>query len=118
MPTTLYYALARRQFWRYDASVCDASKTDGDLPAPSCVFHDITRGDLDIPCGRNPDGNFYDCFGASGRFGDSGTGKRIYGELSSSSSNSEPAYPATVGYDLATGLGSVDATNLFDAWPH
>ena len=113
----VYYALARRQFWRYDASVCDASKTDGDLPAPSCVFHDITRGDMDIPCGRNPDGNFYDCFGASGRFGDSGTGKRIYGELSSSDSNSESAYPATVGYDLATGLGSVDATNLFDAWP-
>jgi hypothetical protein len=113
----VYYALARRQFSRYDASVCDASKTDGDLPAPSCVFHDITRGDIDIPCGRNPDGDFYDCFGASGRFGDSGTGNRIYGELSSSDSHSEPAYPATVGYDLATGLGSVDATNLFDAWP-
>jgi hypothetical protein len=44
-------------------------------------------------------------------------GSRIIGELSSSDSKNEPAYPATVGYDLATGLGSVDATNLFNAWP-
>ena len=32
-------------------------------------------------------------------------------------SENAPAYPATVGYDLATGLGSVNATNLFNAWP-
>jgi subtilase family serine protease len=113
----VYYALARAQFRHFGASACDASKADGELPAPGCVFHDITRGDMDIPCGRNPDGNFYDCFGASGHFPVSGTGERIYGELSSLDSNSEPAYPATVGYDLATGLGSVDATNLFNAWP-
>lgn len=25
--------------------------------------------------------------------------------------------PPSAGYDLATGLGSVNATNLFDAWP-
>ncbi len=42
---------------------------------------------------------------------------KIIGELPTSESSSQPAYPATVGYDLATGLGSVNATNLFDAWP-
>jgi hypothetical protein len=26
-------------------------------------------------------------------------------------------YFTTAGYDLATGLGSVDATNMFNAWP-
>jgi hypothetical protein len=73
------------------------------------VFHDITLGDMDIPCGQNPDGQFYDCFGASG--------STIIGELSLSNFENKPAYPATVGYDLATGLGSVDAANLFNAWP-
>jgi len=106
----VYYALAREQFLRPNAKACDASKTDGVPPASNCVFHDITRGDMDIPCGQNPDGHFYDCFGASG--------STIIGELSSSDSKNQPAYPATVGYDLATGLGSVDATNLFNAWPH
>jgi len=113
----VYYALAALQFSGRGASACNASKSDGDLPAAGCVFHDITRGDMDIPCGRNPDGNFYDCFGGSGTFDGVGTGKRLYGELSSADSAGEPAYPATPGYDLATGLGSVDATNLFNAWP-
>lgn len=104
----VYYALARQQFKQPDAYACDASKPDGNLPAKTCVFHDITRGDTDIPCGKNPDGKFYDCYGAYGT---------LIGELSSSNSKAEIAYPATAGYDQATGLGSVDATNLFNAWP-
>src|SRR5580698_10031517 len=105
----VYYALARQQFKQPDAYACDASKPDGNLPAKTCVFHDITRGDTDIPCGTNPDGKFYDCYGAYGT---------LIGELSSSDSKAEITYPATAGYDQATGLGSVDATNLFNAWPH
>ena len=105
----VYYALAGRQFRDVGPSVCDASKRNGELPAASCVFHDVTRGDIDIPCGRNPDGRFYDCFGAAGQ--------SVIGELSQQSSKNEPAYPAAPGYDQATGLGSVDATNLFEAWP-
>ena len=105
----VYYALAHKQFKRANASECDASRRDGALPASTCIFHDITRGDMDIPCGQNADGKFYDCFGASG--------STVFGALSTSKSKNAPAYPATAGYDLATGLGSVDATNLFNAWP-
>jgi subtilase family serine protease len=105
----VYYALAHQQFAQRNPASCDASKPNGTLPAANCVFHDITRGDMDIPCGQNSDGHFYDCFGASG--------STIIGELSNSNSKNSPAYPATPGYDLATGLGSVDATNLFNAWP-
>jgi len=64
---------------------------------------------MDIPCVQNSKGVSFDCYG---------DGIKIIGELSTSTSASEPAYPATVGYDLATGLGSVNATRLFDAWPH
>ena len=105
----VYYALAAAQFTKQGTKACDASQTTGKLPAASCIFNDVTRGDMDIPCGQNGKGNSYDCYE---------DGIKIIGELSTSTSASEPAYPATVGYDLATGLGSVNATRLFDAWPH
>jgi subtilase family serine protease len=102
------YALAAEQFLSPQASGCNASRSDGQLPASNCVFNDITRGDMDIPCGQNSDGHFYDCHGASAS---------LIGELSTSDSQNEPAYRAGRGYDLATGLGSVNATNLFNVWP-
>ncbi len=102
------YPLAARQFRHAGASRCNASQTSGALPAEFCVFNDITRGDMDIPCGINSDGSFYDCHGASAA---------LIGELSKSDSANAPAYPAREGYDLATGLGSVNATNLFEVWP-
>jgi subtilase family serine protease len=104
----VYYALAAQQFQQQGTSRCNASQTSGSLPAATCVFNDITAGDMDVPCGQNSDGSFYDCHGA--------TAKEI-GELSTSNGQNSPAYPATVGYDLATGLGSVNASNLFYAWP-
>jgi subtilase family serine protease len=105
----VYYALAAKQFTKKGTKVCNASQTDGKLPLASCIFNDVTAGDMDIPCGQNSRLFAYDCYG---------DGTKIIGELSTSTSSSEPAYPATVGYDLATGLGSVNATNLFNAWPH
>jgi len=105
----VYYALAKVQFGRAGAAACNASMTTGALPAADCIFHDVTLGDMDIPCGQTPQGKFVDCYGASG--------STIIGELSAAKIHGEPAFAATVGYDLATGLGSVDATNLFDAWP-
>ncbi len=104
----VYYTLAAKQFSQKGTKVCNASQTTGKLPAASCVFNDVTLGDMDIPCGQNSKLFAYDCYG---------NGSKIIGELSTSTSASEPAYPATVGYDLATGLGSVNATSLFDAWP-
>lgn len=102
-----YYFLAGQQFREQGASRCNASQTNGGLPAASCVFNDVTAGDIDIPCGQNADGHFYDCHGADAQ---------NIGELSTSNKKNAPAYPATAGYDLATGLGSVNATNLFYAW--
>jgi subtilase family serine protease len=104
----VYYALAANQFNKQGAKACNASQTSGKLPAAACIFNDITLGDMDIPCGQDPKVFSYDCYG---------NGYQIVGELSTSTSAGEPAYPATVGYDLATGLGSVNATKLFDAWP-
>jgi subtilase family serine protease len=105
----VYYALAASQFSKRGTKACNASQTSGKLPKATCIFNDVTLGDMDIPCGQNSKGVSYNCYG---------DGTKIIGELSTSTSASDPAYPATVGYDLATGLGSVNATSLFNAWPH
>ena len=104
----VYYALAAGQFSKQGTKACNASQISGKLPNAYCIFNDVTAGDMDIPCGQVSKFFSYDCYG---------NGSKIIGELSTSTSASEPAYPATVGYDLATGLGSVNATRLFDAWP-
>jgi hypothetical protein len=103
-----YYALAGQQFQQQGAAACNASQSNGTLPSAACIFHDVTQGDIDIPCGQNSDGNFYDCHGATAT---------LFGELSTANAADAPAFGTTTGYDLATGLGSVNATNLFNAWP-
>ncbi|MFZ0743555.1 MAG: protease pro-enzyme activation domain-containing protein [Terracidiphilus sp.] len=67
----------------------------------SCIFYDITKGNDAVPCiagtpncGTGPPGG--------------------YGILVDSNGN--PAWTTGPGYDLATGLGSVNANNLVNAW--
>jgi subtilase family serine protease len=61
----------------------------------SCLFYDITTGNNDVPCyGGTPN-----C---------SSTTPGVRGTL--------PGYSATAGYDLTTGLGSINIANLFNAW--
>ncbi len=67
-----------------------------------CVFNDLTVGDNAEPCLTGT----VDCFSNN----ESTNG---YGVMRSSTySNSINAFPATAGYDLASGLGSVNITNL------
>lgn len=65
-------------------------------PAGGCIFHDVTSGTIAQPCAKSsPNCNF-------------SNGSDTYGVLS--------GYSATAGYDLATGLGSVNANNLVHNW--
>jgi hypothetical protein len=65
-------------------SQCNGSKTTA-APAASCIFNDITSGNIAVP------------------------GQAGYG-------TSSAKYQATVGYDLASGLGSVNVANLVNKW--
>jgi subtilase family serine protease len=79
------------------------SATLGNKISSACIFHDVTIGNNDVPCfGTN------DCFGSS---------PTAYGVLSTSDTTEKVAYPAQKGWDFATGLGSVNVTNLVNAWP-
>jgi hypothetical protein len=74
------YPLAAQQ--QSAKTACDASNTSTP-PATTCVFNDISTGNISVP------------------------GESAY---------PNGVYAATVGYDLASGLGSVNIANLVTAW--
>jgi hypothetical protein len=81
----------------------------------SSVFHSITQGDIAVNCSGE-----INCFGA----GFVGRGRSAFGSpfaggngaLSTTTGTYTPAFAAGSGYNLATGLGSVDAFNLIMNW--
>ncbi|MDR3388561.1 MAG: protease pro-enzyme activation domain-containing protein [Rudaea sp.] len=99
-PNPTYYALAAAAYGTSGNPSCDSTLGSG--VSSSCVFYDITQGDIVVGCtGSN------NCYVASG----------TVGKLSTSNSSYVPAYAATTGWDFATGIGSVNGYNLALAWP-
>ena len=89
------YPLAATQ--RGLALMCDSSNG----PSALCTFHDITRGNISVPCaGGSPNCS-------------SGT-QNTTGILDSNTSSA--AWNAGAGFDLATGLGTMNVTNLINNW--
>lgn len=76
---------------------CNAS--NGNTIGADCIFHDVTRGDIDVPCKPGSP----NCFGAAGD---------ANGVMSLSTTTTQIAFAAGPGYDLASGLGSVNVTQL------
>ncbi len=98
-PNPTYYALAKAEYDGGGSASCNSSLGNG--VDSSCIFHDVTQGDMDVPCTGS-----HNCYTPSGR----------YGVLSTSNSEYEPAYSAATGWDFASGLGSVNAYNLVMAF--
>ncbi len=99
-PAPVYYALAHGEYNSPGPAACDSSLGTG--VSPACIFHDVTQGDIDVFCQGT-----IDCF----------TDGAPNGVLSVSSTQYKPAYRAHVGWDYATGLGTVNAYNLVMNWP-
>ena len=109
-PNFVYYSLGALEYDFGEADACNSLL--GKQVNPHCVFRDITLGDIDVDCVPLTDGNgntigTFNCYIPSG----------TYGVLSLSNSSFQPAYPATRGWDFATGLGSVNTYNLVRSWP-
>ncbi len=98
---TVLYPLAAKEYGLTGSKICNS--TLGRVIDPSCVFNDVTLGDITQDCRRGS----ANCYAPAGVFGVLSTSKTAY----------QPAYPAGTGYDLATGLGTVNANNLVLAWP-
>jgi hypothetical protein len=96
-PNPVYYQLAAGEYGSSGSTACNS--TTG--AASSCIFYDVTQGDMDVDCvGPN-------CYLADG----------TVGVLSTSNTSFSPAYGTTTGWDFATGIGSVNAANLVNNWP-
>jgi subtilase family serine protease len=92
-PNSELYALAAQQTY----SSCSAERGNGaPVTSTSCYFNDIDTGTIAVPCdysSKSPN-----CVGTD-----------YVGVLS--------GWAATTGYDLATGLGSLNVANVVNAWP-
>ena len=99
-PNAVYYKLAAGEYGSSGSSSCNSS--NGNTVGSSCIFYDVTQGDIDVNCtGSN------NCFTPSG----------FEGVLSTSNSSFQPAFATKVGWDFATGIGTVNAANLVKNWP-
>jgi Pro-kumamolisin, activation domain/Subtilase family/FG-GAP-like repeat len=83
-------------------NACNAS--NGASINSTCVFNNVTVGNIAVPCYSGTD----DCY--------TGKGLNSYGVLSAGGFDSlDPAWNSSSGYNVATGLGSINATNLVNA---
>jgi subtilase family serine protease len=96
-PDYAYYTLAKTAYGKSGNASCNSSHET----SKSCVFHDVTLGDMDVNCRGS-----LNCYKPSG----------TNGVLSVSSKTYEPAYRAGSGWDFATGIGTLDVNELVQAW--
>jgi len=99
-PNPTLYSLASSEYGSGGNASCNS--TLGSAAASSCVFYDVTQGDIDVNCTGT-----HNCYKPSG----------TYGVLSTSNSAYAPAYATGTGWDFATGIGTVNAANLVNNWP-
>src|SRR6266849_4832802 len=97
-PAPVYYQLAVSEYGSAGNTSCNSS--NGTSTASTCIFYDVTLGDMGVDCtGPN-------CYLGGG----------TVGVLSTSNTAFLPAYGTTTGWDFATGIGTVNATNLVNNW--
>jgi hypothetical protein len=73
-------------------------------PASTCVFNDVTKGNIAVAC----QGTSLNC--------SNNVSASAVGVTTTTLGGTTLAYGATAGYDLATGLGSINVTNLTSQW--
>ena len=100
------YALAKKA-----GASCTSSATE----AAGCVFNDVTKGNSVLPTGARGVGtNSVPCQGGSPNCSVNPVGSA--GVLVDPSHTEVEAWTATTGYDMTTGLGTVNVNNLVTNW--
>jgi len=98
-PNPVYYSLAKTEYGSSGSANCNSTK--GNAISSSCIFYDVTLGDMDVNCTGT-----HSCYKPSG----------TYGVLSTSTTSYAKAYGTTSGWDFATGIGTVNVYNLVANW--
>jgi subtilase family serine protease len=100
-PAPAFYQIAKAQL-ALPLLVGGCNATLGNKISTACVFNDVTVGDISEPCK----------LGTPSCSGTSASTKGVGVLAATVGKTREYAFPAQPGYDLATGLGSVNVTNL------
>jgi subtilase family serine protease len=97
------YGLAKNE----NFASCNSSLFTNPLipPPSSCVFQDITKGNVSVACA-----------GGSPNCSNTSTAANQFGIMATAKGGTTPAFGTAAGYDLATGLGSVNVANLLASW--
>ena len=98
-PNPTLYSLANTEYGTSGSAKCNS--TLGVAVGKTCIFYDTTQGDMDVNCTGK-----HDCYLDGG----------ANGVLSTSTTAYDNAYGSGTGWDFATGIGSVNATNLVNGW--
>ena len=98
-PNPTLYALAKTEYGASGSTTCNS--TSGKGTSSSCLFYDVTQGDMDVNCTGT-----HNCYRPSG----------TNGVLSTSTTTYSKAYGTGTGWDFATGIGTVNAANLVNNW--
>jgi hypothetical protein len=106
-PNYVLYALAKKA-----GASCSSAATE----AAGCIFNDVTHGNTDVATkyGTSVGTISVPCAGGSPNCSATVAGQ--IGVLVETTSPTTEAYTVTPGYDLATGLGSVNIANLATNW--
>lgn len=99
------YALAKK---------ANASCTSTATPAAGCTFYDITQGNSYAALAPGVGTNSVACSGGTPNCNSAAPGTN--GVLVDPQKTTTEAWTAAVGFDMATGLGSVNAYNLANNW--
>jgi hypothetical protein len=105
------YKLAVAQNSAPGTAACNSSVA---APNAACTFNDITQGNNSVACVGS--------FSTANGFGNlnnpdcSTQALNAIGVLVEPTATTTPGWAATAGYDLATGLGSVNVSNLVTNW--
>jgi hypothetical protein len=104
------YQLFAKQSNTTPALNCNSSAT----PSSACTFYDVTRGNSAL-ANSTTGTNSVPCAAGSPNCSNSNVSSGN-GVLVTATNPPAPAYSTTTGYDLATGLGSVNVANLVKNW--
>lgn len=99
-PNYVYYSLANIQF---NTSQNSCISTLGNGIDSRCIFNDVAQGDMDVNClGK------FNCYTPSGTNGVLSLTDKAYAK----------AYNSGLGWDFATGLGTLNVGNLVTDWDY
>jgi hypothetical protein len=124
-PNYVLYDMAATEFGTTTATgACNGSGASGagltnSTPSSSCIFYDVQVGNNAVTCGSNSGratGTFYNCdrtstASAYGILDNTGTDY-----TNNNASTSVEAFYTGTGYDMATGIGSINIANLVSNW--